>query len=343
MSDLLRRDEVLRQLTLPEVRASEVALGRGDVLVMCAGFEDRALDVLARAVGAGSTGFRVVEIEYQPAVAANRATETRELAEGAGAELSRVVYDRENPVGAGNAIVAALPGTGRLVLDVSGMSRLLIVQLVVALLQSGNANRTVLVYVEAADYPPTREEVEAKLKSDEDPLDVVMFVSSGVFGLTIVPELSSVAMQGQPLHIVVFPSWNTMQFAAVLSEIQGTQYTIVHGVPPRADYAWRRESIADVNRVRSLQNRTDVDASTLDYRETVGVLLDVYGAHGAQQRIIVAPVGSKMQAVAVGVVRAYLKDIQIVYPTPRSFAAPEKYTRGVRQHYQLDLGGLPRP
>jgi hypothetical protein len=54
-------------------------------------------------------------------------------------------------------------------------------------------------------------------------------------------------------------------------------------------------------------------------------------------RIVVAPTGSKMQAVAVGLFRAVLYDVQIVYPTPQIFTAPHEHTVGIRQLYKVDL------
>jgi hypothetical protein len=41
---------------------------------------------------------------------------------------------------------------------------------------------------------PIRAEVEANLGKEEDYLGILNFISSGVFGITIVPELSTVAM-----------------------------------------------------------------------------------------------------------------------------------------------------
>jgi hypothetical protein len=54
-------------------------------------------------------------------------------------------------------------------------------------------------------------------------------------------------------------------------------------------------------------------------------------------RIVVAPTGSKMQAVAVGLFRSVLYDVQIVYPTPQTFTAPDEHTIGIRQLYKVDL------
>ncbi|MCI0470601.1 MAG: hypothetical protein L0Y73_02980 [Candidatus Aminicenantes bacterium] len=81
----------------------------------------------------------------------------------------------------------------------------------------------------------------------------------------------------------------------------------------------------------------DLEAGTLDYRETLEHLLRIYNDYNYLERIFVAPIGSKMQAVAVGIFRAFMKDIQIVYPTPRKFTSPTRYTEGIRKIYRLNL------
>ena len=45
-------------------------------------------------------------------------------------------------------------------------------------------------------------------------------LSSGVFDVIAVPELSSVALGGQPIRLIAFPSFNTDQLTALVSEIQ---------------------------------------------------------------------------------------------------------------------------
>jgi hypothetical protein len=89
-----------------------------------------------------------------------------------------------------------------------------------------------------------------------------------------------------------------------------------------------------------LENADEKWASTLDYRETLRYLLDVYREHGEAERIAVAPSGSKMQTVALGVFRSFIKDVQIVYPTPAVYARPDDVTRGVRAVHRLALDGL---
>ena len=143
----------------------------------------------------------------------------------------------------------------------------------------------------------------------------------GVFGLTIVPELSSVAMQGQPMRVIVFPSWNTRQLAAVCSEMQAAYFTVVHGNPPSDENKWRPAAIRELNRVESLPARDELCVSTLDYRETLELLLKVYGVHGQREKLVVVPTREQDAVVGgVGLACGFLRDVQVVYPTPRVFA-----------------------
>ena len=50
-----------------------------------------------------------------------------------------------------------------------------------------------------------------------------------------------------------------------------------------------------------------------------------------------------MQAVAVGLFRSFVRDVQVVYPTPRQFTSPGAYTFGVKQLYHLSLDNFVLP
>ena len=335
---VLRVDEWLRQLPHPELQVTTAPkLGSDDVLLTCAGFEDRAIEALRRAVSAGCRGFRVLCIEYVPEIEANQGKDIASLCAQAQGTLESLTFDRDRPAGAAEQILARVPESHRLHVDLSGMSRLLIVQVVAALVRSARSARSEVLYCSAKVYPPKREQVESKLAEHTDLIDLTMSLSAGVFGLTIVPELSSVAMQGQPLQVITFPSWNTTQLAAVCSEIQASHLTIVHGLPPDPQNAWRRDAIRALNRIELLSDQEEFNVSTLDYRETLDLLLNIYDTYRQGARLVISPTGSKMQSLAVGVVCAFLRDVQVAYPTPRLFAAPADYTQGVGHLYRLSL------
>jgi len=341
MSRIQRVDERLRYLAKPPLETVEqVRLGPNDVLILCAGFEERSIEVLRQVVANSCRNLRVVEINYLPEIHENRHSEVLELCRSAGYLVESVTYDRRDPGGGGDEIARRSRGAkGSIYIDVSGMSRLLIVQLLAAIGRRPDGYSGVkLFYAEALNYPPTEAEVETALpESGEDWVGSIMFLSSGVFGVTIVPKLSSTAMQGQPLRLVAFPTFNTAQLVALRMEISASEYSIVNGLPPSPENAWRLQAIRKLNYVENIPRREELTVSTLDYRDTLNLLLEIYGRNSDRQKLIVSPTGSKMQAVATGLLRGFLDDIEVAYPTPVTFEPPERYSMGVRNLYVLDL------
>lgn len=331
-----RVDEMLRAIAWPVMGGCPSAIDGGDAVVVCAGFEDRALAFLHRMTDNGSRGFHITEIDYIPQVVENRLDELRRIADVTRSSRTPLQYRRTEPDSV-DAILGTLVDAARIHIDVSGMSRLLIVQLVAGVVRAGMTSRTSVIYTEAANYPPTEDQLRAKLADHTDYLGVLSFISSGVVGLTIVPELSSPAMQGQPVRVIAFPSFNAAQFATVCAEINAAAFTVLNGRPPLPENSWRPEAIRDLNGLDGLHDKDEVDVSTLDYRDTLRVILETYAAYGATQKLIVAPTGSKMQSVAVGLAVGFLRDIQVVYPTPKHFPDPSNYTTGIRATSCLPL------
>jgi hypothetical protein len=288
----------------------------------------------------GSRKFRVIAIDYLPPQPANRTVELEQLVAQSNAILHWIKYDRQDPHDPSSFILEHAPSPGRLLIDTSGMSRLLIVQLVCAIIRANRAANSHVVYAEAEQYPPTKDEVDKSIADANNLFSVINFISSGVLGIIVPPELSTVAMYGQPIRLIAFPSFNPAQFAALCAEINASSYTIIHGRPPREENAWRQGAIAQLNNIANLREAEEEIASTLDYRETLSLLLKIYRQHGDRQKLVIAPTGSKMQALAVGVVTGFLRDLQIVYPAPRSFPSAEKYTKGVSRMYGLELSFL---
>ncbi|WP_337287275.1 hypothetical protein [Candidatus Methylomirabilis sp.] len=336
-------DEVLAAIQKPELQTVKAfTLYSEDCLVVCAGFEERALAVLKSAVLKGSP-CHVVLILYEPFIPENKADDIRRICQAAHLPIAELTYNRQEPAGFGSVLIDSLSAyRGRIFIDISGMSRLLIVQTLVALRRrpEGFANCFV-AYVEAQHYPPSEKEAKAKLaKSESDPTFSIFFLSSGVFGVTLVPELSSYAPAGVQTRLITFPALDEHLLTALRAELQPSRYTFIEGVPPGSHNQWRQKAIAQVNHLDQIQNTERHQISTLDYRETLACLQTLYAKHGVTERLLISPTGSKMQAVAVGIFRSFVEDIQIVYPTPRGFQMPEKYTEGIGEMHLLPLGPL---
>ena len=332
---VLRMDERLSTVDWPGLREIEVPrAGAGDCLLVCAGFEERAVTTLRRICETGRSGFSLGVVTYLPGYKENKAEELREIGRGANLQMTEFVYDRENPAGIGEELKPFAQSFNRVFVDISSMSRLLIVQTLVALI-TGQNRPVSIIYGEAQEYPPS----EPQFKQDRRDEPVPSYLSSGIFEIAATPELASVSMLGEANRLIAFPSFDPAQLSNLLQELQPTYTELIHGIPPAQRNRWRTDAIRELNSpiLNMLPEPKKYEACTLDYRQTLNTLLQIYKERSEFDRLVIAPTGSKMQAVAVGLFRAVLYDVQIVYPTPQVFTEPRKYTSGLRQLYQVDF------
>ena len=331
----LRSDEKLSLIDWPDMKPiDDIVLGSGDCLVVGMGFEDRALAALKLGCQV-SQNFHVTLVRYLPEIKQNQETPCLKLCEERGLDVNEFVYDRERPSGIGPLLAKYVSGFDRVFVDISGMSRLLIVQIIVALVESREPFH--LLYAEAEVYLPFENMYQETYANDGPGAS---FISSGIFEIVSCPELSSVSMLGGAIRLISFPSFDPIQLLNLVQEVQPTHNNVVHGRPPSGEMAWRAAAIKQLNNptVKALQHVDFHEASTLDYRETLDLVLDLYKQNSAFDRILIAPTGSKMQAVAIGLLRGWVTDLQIVYPTPLQFVDPDRYTEGVKQIFHLALG-----
>ena len=131
-------------------------IGIDDCLLVCGGFEERAIKALHRTCAAGYSGFALGLITYRPIYPQNRTDELRQIGRDAHLQITEFVYDRENPAGIGEELKHFTRDFEHVFVDISGMSRLLIVQTLVALLAESHNHAVTIIYGEAKEYPPTR-------------------------------------------------------------------------------------------------------------------------------------------------------------------------------------------
>lgn len=329
--------EHLQDVDWPELRKTEIpGIEAGDCMLVCAGFEDRAIQGLLRVRQSDRRNFSLGVVKYRPSFPQNKLERILEIGRSARLETREFLYDRENPARAGEDLAHFASTFDRVFVDISGMSRLLIVQTLVALLSVASAHVTI-IYCEAEEYPPS----EARFRGDERGRTGVTpsYLSSGIFEIAATPELASISMLGEAIRLIAFPSFDPSQLTNLIQELQPTYVDLIHGLPPAEGNRWRTEAVRTLNSkiFTSLQGRSDHEASTLDYRETLKILIEKYRERSMFDRLVVAPTGSKMQAVAVALFRAALYDVQVVYPTPQIFTEPDRYTVGARRLYELDL------
>ena len=220
--------------------------GSHDCLLVCGGFEDRAIEALRRTCAAGYSGFALGLVIYWPMYPQNRTDELRKIGRDAHLQITEFVYDRENPAGIGEELKHFTRDFEHVFVDISGMSRLLIVQILVALLGGSHNHAVTIIYGEAKEYPPSKSQFEKDRKSVGE--SVLSYISSGIFEIASTPELASVSMLGEAIRLVAFPSFDPAQLSNLIQELQPTYTELIHGVPPAPKNKWRTKAIDELNR-----------------------------------------------------------------------------------------------
>ena len=326
-----------------------VSLHRRDLLIHAPGFEDRtvAFPGTLKAVAGASA----LLLNYRPYNSLNRNEEVRRLLMMAGVcEIIECIYDRFDPTEFDVFLRELLSKHNyeRVVVDISSMSKLAVV-LVLDACRSVEVEMDVL-YAEAARYGPTESEFEDARVATEGHRPSLQ-IYSGVQGVVRTRPLASVSMQGQPTAAVAFMSFNDALTQTLLNTVYPARLFLINGRPP--EMSWREEATAWIHERLRLEWSADNPvsrgragssalpervASTLDYRETVALLLELYWELSAAHRILLAPTGSKMQTVGCALVKGLHPDIHIEYPSAEGFR--EEYSDGIGRKWRVSLGLL---
>lgn len=237
------------------------------------------------------------------------------------------------------ALKSELNRVDEVVVDISSMTKLMILVCLCKLAAFPGTVR--IVYSEPKDYAPSQAEYAESKGAMEK---MARFPSRGFDAIIRARCLSSIRMQGQPVILVAFTSFNEQLIRHMLGTISPHRLLFINGRPPRADYSWREHATQEIH--QKLIEEYSVDnpcdrrdslkraASTLDYRETFRLLESIYSKYGAHERIIVAATGSKMQIVGLFFGKMAHPDIHIEYPTPDSYFV-KGLSKGIRQVHEV--------
>ena len=344
--------DTVNALLPPLEPCDRLTLSPGEILIHAPGFEDRTLAITQRLESSPRSGG--ILLEYKPYDANNRLAAVREALSVHGVSVAAddvIEYHRFEPADFEARLQARLLAlnASRVTIDISTMSKLEIMLVLHTCYELGLVIR--LFYSEAEAYAPTLLQFE-EAKSQNKIHQPTLQIFTGIHGVVRVDSLASVAMQGQPTAALVFMSFNDALTQALLNTVYPSRLFLINGRPPT--HTWREEATAwihdQVRREWEEDNAVDPSvgdgvalpkrvASTLDYREATWLLLQLYWQLSASYRILLAPAGSKLQAVGCYLVKALHPDIHVEYPSPDGFFP--NYSTGVGRGWLLSLGKLP--
>jgi len=332
----------------PEVAAAApLAPRKKRMFIGAYGFEDRSLGWTRLQQEQGPILSQALLFRYKHPKGKNRRPELQRALERIGGEAANdIVYDAKLPLDIENLIEPRfekiVPTLTEIVIDISAMTKLLILVCLCKLKRFEGPLR--IVNTEAKDYAPTRKAYE---ESKDNMAMMAKFPSRGVESIIRTKCLSSIRMQGQPVTLVAFTSFNEQLVRHVLGTMTPHRLLFINGRTSRADFEWREYAMQQIHSqlISEYPSGNQIDpktglltrkASLMGYSETISRLDEIYEQCGIHERIICAATGSKMQTVGLFFAKMRHPDIHVEYPTPNSYFV-KGLSKGVEQVYEITI------
>jgi len=339
-------EEALQHLPpIAELRPQDVQ-GRGrDALLICTlGFEDRCLSVLEMLAASGYSADRVIVLEYDT----NRDDNERNrpaleacLEKISSRENIRVaVQSPDYPEQLDRVLRDSIGRSGdqttpNVTFDISACCSRGILEGLHLLLGCDIALR--VTYSEAAVYHPTEEEFRAS--PDDWLTEEGAGLAHGVVSIWESSVHPGYSVDHLPNILVAFPTFKPERTQKLLSssEAQIAQTVWIVGVPYLDENRWRVDAMRRINRLGTEDECYEV--STFEYLDCLRRLEQLYQEYGRTRHLLVSPLGSKLQDVAVALFLQLRRDVSVWFSVPERFN-PRLYTEGTRALWRIDLGDV---
>ena len=211
-----------------------------------------------------------------------------------------------------------------IVVDISVMSKYMIMQILYSL--SNYTGVLKIIYTEPLSYAPLEDEWQndAQWATTIDAQRAATILPSfGVHDIVRTPLLTSIVMQKSPALLVAFLSFNEQLIRALLSEYNPMHLYLINGTPPHLQWREQATSANHRNIIEEYSKDNPLDekgilrrkTSTLHYIETFDLLAKIYREHCVENRIVLAPTGSKMQVLGCALISSCAQYF-ILLPTP---------------------------
>jgi len=312
------------------------------------GFEDRTLAVLNESLKLGKRFDQIIAIKYKPFDSRNKKEEFQKRLDEQNIpdeNVKWVTYNRYEPeefLENFGVIKKTIVLASNVIVDISAMSKLLILVLLQGF-RDLDVNLT-MIYAEADVYHPAPEKFETEKKKYKKETETLpIFLTSNLYDIVTTSSLSTISMQGYPLMMIAFPTFNHRELTALINEITPQHLILLEGRPHEAHNYWRLNAIKWLNRkvieehLANGEILTDEEriVSTFDYKETIIILEKIYQSHKYARKIVVVPTGSKFQTFGVFLFKQLHPDIQIIYPVTKKYA--DKYTKDYKALWKISI------
>lgn len=324
-SQVLPSPTIVRRAELRQ-RASNCGL-----LILASGFEDRALTVLRSL--RGDVPQRTILISFPEGTAENDAAakEMGERISGTTSDHERITFDPYQPepfiTNLRDTLYRWGPDTfGEIWLDISGLPMHGIC-IVLALVRQRFSNPVRVLYTEANEYYPKRS--ETSIAADQPPAAL-----SKEMAANVIPSIFAGSATDSLTCLVVFAGYERHRVVGIVDELNPSKLVLVYGRPEREELDWRLGWSERLHRDLATMRPTSSEVvSTLDPLQSLTVLREYYDYLFEDHNFVIAPVCSKMQAVAASLFWERFRDVQLAFPVPVAYL-PGRFSRGARSTFE---------
>ncbi len=150
----------------------------------------------------------------------------------------------------------------------------------------------------------------------------------------------------KPSALVAVPNFNAIRMNAIIArdrDLNKTEFENIIwilGNPPAAENRWRIEAVKRTNDVEQVEGTGNVFlASTIDYREMLTVLENVWLQRRYKLHLSLGSLGSKMQHLGSFLFLLLHQEIAVWLAEPIKFHA-DRFSEGIGKVWLVDLGSL---
>ena len=222
----------------------------------------------------------------------------------------------------------ALNAKGEIWLDVSGLPTVGICIALRILRQLYPLKVIRIFYTEAEDYFPTEKEYLAYSKNHKaNELDrLPPSLTAEMSETLILDTFAGYTIRKDPTCLILYAGYEKHRSIGVIENINPAKVVIVYGSPGRDDLQWRTAMSRNLHATMiSERVRAEEVVSTLDIDANITLLNKYYEMLYDDHSICIAPICSKMQAVAAYLLWERYRDIQLAFPLPVKYL-PKRFT-----------------
>ena len=303
-----------------------------DLLILAAGFEDRALYFLSNSNFKKDAHCILIEFPNHPEFNSNiYTTYFNKASELFAKEKIHIVQLGENSIQSFekdlNIQLLELPRSiNKVWIDISGMPTYAVCITLNSVRTFYPAQTQNIIYSAAESYFPTFEEHEKLSKESANNEEFVPRAMAMEMSEVLILETFSGHRSKEGIScLAVFPGYDANRTGGVIDSINPSMLLFLFGDPDGSDLKWRLNLSKQLHRKFESTRKTAVEVvSTLDPNQSLNVLEEYYGFLFEDYDFTIAPICSKMQVVGTFLFWERYKEVQLVFPLPVGYDLAKK-------------------